>query len=268
MAQVQNKLSHNQVDEVGQILVKVQEDLQQIKDEIDLLKLSGNSAVNFKPIDDALKRTKHGIQKNSDFVFNLLNNTVQTLPPITYVENSPSFATSSYFSGNQISFIDSNIHLPVKKFQHDLTLKALIDPENLNNRTVGNKSYPLNVLPKIKSHVNQLRGQKLVGLTTAPLTILPPANRKDPSLPIPPIEEKDAKRGILSLIQRGLIPHTAEITLDPAPVNLKQLVLHNHDNPHKKSSYHVNNICGEDHRFMRSAKIDLDILSSSGKNLP
>lgn len=41
---------------------KVQEDLQQLKDEIDLLKLSGNSSVNFKPIDDALKRTKTGIQ--------------------------------------------------------------------------------------------------------------------------------------------------------------------------------------------------------------
>ena len=41
---------------------KVQEDLQQLKDEIDLLKLSGNTSVNFKPIDDALKRTKNGIQ--------------------------------------------------------------------------------------------------------------------------------------------------------------------------------------------------------------
>lgn len=36
----------------------------------------------------------------------------------------------------------------------------------------------------------QLKGQKLLGTTTGPLTVLPPANRKDPSLAIPPIEEK------------------------------------------------------------------------------
>jgi len=266
MAQVQNKSSHNQVDEVGQILVKVQEDLQQLKDEIDLLKLSGNTSVNFKPIDDALKRTKNGIQKNSDFVFNLLNNTVQTLPAITYVANSSSFATSSSLNDNQEIFINSKTYLPENSFQPDLTFKALIDSENLNNSTVLNKSYALSVLPKIKSktNVNQLRGQKLHGTTTAPLTVLPPANRKDPSLPIPPIEEKDAKKGILSLLQRGLIPHTAEITLDPAPVNLKRLVLHDHHDSNKQSTYH-NDSCKGDHRFMKSAKNDLDIqtLSSS-----
>ena len=30
----------------------------------------------------------------------------------------------------------------------------------------------------------------MLGTTTGPLTVLPPANRKDPSLAIPPIEEK------------------------------------------------------------------------------
>lgn len=37
---------------------------------------------------------------------------------------------------------------------------------------------------------------------------------------------KDAKKGILSLIERGLIPATAELLLDPSPVSLKKATLY------------------------------------------
>ena len=45
----------------------------------------------------------------------------------------------------------------------------------------------------------------------------------------PPISEGDAKKGILSLIERGLIPPAAELTLDPSPVRNKMAPLHNPD---------------------------------------
>ena len=42
----------------------------------------------------------------------------------------------------------------------------------------------------------------------------------------PPISEDDARKGILSLIERGLIPPAAQLTLDPSPVKNKLVVLH------------------------------------------
>ena len=43
----------------------------------------------------------------------------------------------------------------------------------------------------------------------------------------PPINEEDARKGILSLIERGLIPPAAQLTLDPSPVRNKIVPLHN-----------------------------------------
>lgn len=42
----------------------------------------------------------------------------------------------------------------------------------------------------------------------------------------PPVEENDAKKGILSLLERGLIPPTAQLTLDPPPVKHRVIQLH------------------------------------------
>ena len=42
----------------------------------------------------------------------------------------------------------------------------------------------------------------------------------------PPISEDDARKGILSLIERGLIPPAAQLTLDPSPVKNKLVLLH------------------------------------------
>ena len=50
----------------------------------------------------------------------------------------------------------------------------------------------------------------------------------------PPISEDDARKGILSLIERGLIPPAAQLTLDPSPVRHKVLMLHDPDNKNSR----------------------------------
>ncbi|ELT97689.1 hypothetical protein CAPTEDRAFT_178180 [Capitella teleta] len=72
------------------------------------------------------------------------------------------------------------------------------------------------------------------GSTVGALAILPAANRIDPQLLPPPISEDDAQKGILSLIERGLIPPAADLTLDPSPVHHRTAKLHNPTNKEKK----------------------------------
>ena len=78
--------------------------------------------------------------------------------------------------------------------------------------------------------------QVIKGSTVEPLATLPRSNRLDPQLMPPAISEEDARLGILSLIQRGLIPPAAELTLDPSPV--KQRPMHLHD-PKDRDPTHV-----------------------------
>lgn len=49
----------------------------------------------------------------------------------------------------------------------------------------------------------------------------------------PPITEDDARKGILSLIERGLIPPAAQLTLDPSPVKNRIMLLHDPEDRNK-----------------------------------
>ncbi|XP_060582805.1 IQ domain-containing protein H-like [Ruditapes philippinarum] len=73
----------------------------------------------------------------------------------------------------------------------------------------------------------------IMGSTIEPLAVLPKANRVDAQLAPPPITEDDARKGILSLIERGLIPPAAQLTLDPSPVKNRMVLLHHPEDKNK-----------------------------------
>jgi len=251
MAQIQNH-----TEEIGQILVKVHEDLKQFKEQVNLYKISGKE-FDVKAIDEALKKTEAGLKKKTDVVFNLVSNKVQTLPSL-----SQSRPLIHYNDHESVQYTSISQQHPTRaayrqKFPEELTLKALLNPENCKTREVLNRNYGL-VLPKIKrvKSSSKVVGQLHTNQTIEPLTVLPPANRKDPSLPPPPIEEKDAKKGILSLIERGLIPATAELLLDPSPVSLKKATLYDGNFVKKGNCSETATLADENH-YMSLAKIDL-----------
>ncbi|XP_069766577.1 IQ motif-containing protein H isoform X2 [Narcine bancroftii] len=120
--------------------------------------------------------------------------------------------------------------------QHKLAMdmRILRDPTHPKNRSVFNENYGLQ-LPTIRNTVPKTPLQKLAkGTTVSPLTVLPPTHREDQSLLLPFVPEKDAKRGILSLTERGLIPQAARLTLDPPPIQHKMAIIHDSQEKYKK----------------------------------
>uniref|UniRef100_F6WN68 IQCH-like ATP-grasp domain-containing protein n=1 Tax=Ciona intestinalis TaxID=7719 RepID=F6WN68_CIOIN len=237
MAEVQRR-----PENVGRILVQVQEDLHNLKEQMSAMKLEGSNQIDLKSIDDALMRTEQGLKvhQNAEYVVSMMNNQVMTLPTVDEGSRRSSRPRASMQKMRESSgrpqlhpslFHDS----PGENFQHNLTMKALLNPENLNNREVLHRNYNF-TLPAIKPpRQAKLINQSVTrGCTVDQLSVLPRANRTDPSLPPPSIMEKDAKKGILSLIERGLIPPAAELTLDPSPVHHKRARLHNAEEATRK----------------------------------
>lgn len=71
----------------------------------------------------------------------------------------------------------------------------------------------------------------------------------------PPISEDDARKGILSLIERGLIPPAAQLTLDPSPVKNKLVLLHA---PHERQEKGKTPGMGDEylHNYSKKFKIN------------
>ncbi|CAH1796248.1 unnamed protein product [Owenia fusiformis] len=254
-------------EEVGHILVKVQEDLNQLRDK--LLHQKGSS-IDLTALQNAIEKTQDGIRDRTELVVNQMNNQILTLPsldstgPLQQQNDNMAIETTwdlrtdtrgdlGVRRTNRIGLLESRdmsirpnqvgLHknsgkkvssksgqmagvTPGQHTQQNFQHKIVKNPYNAQNRTLLQDSYDIQ-LPLIpdKSANRQAQIKVITGSNVEPLARLPAANRKDASLVPPPISEDDAKKGILSLIERGLIPPAAELTLEPPPVrhNLAQL---------------------------------------------
>lgn len=248
----------NHPEYVGQILIKVQEDLRQLREK--LTKNEGN-VVSVEELESALAKTEQGLQQKAEQMLSQINNQVQTLPsadaihPPGFLAIEQTWDLKRQTRGQpRIDFAPANLPheklrqphppgalLPLRRgdptqmqgltpgqqSKQQIALRAVYNPYSQNNRSVLNDSFGIQ-LPLIPQRKENRTNQKpIIGTTVEPLAVLPKANRVDAQLAPPPILEEDARKGILSLIERGLIPPAAQLTLDPSPVKNRLALLHN-----------------------------------------
>ncbi|KAK3732917.1 hypothetical protein QZH41_012675, partial [Actinostola sp. cb2023] len=121
-----------------------------------------------------------------------------------------------------------NAPAPGQQAKNLRNLQVISNPSNQSARKLLSERYGV-ALPNVankREHPKEVPGKVVTGSTSDHLSTLPKANRVDPSTTPPPISEDDAQKGILSLIERGLIPPAAVLTLQPSPVRHVQAPLH------------------------------------------
>ncbi|XP_072326535.1 IQ motif-containing protein H isoform X2 [Scyliorhinus torazame] len=244
--------------DVGHVLVKVQEDLQELKEKISHITIHGEAtAVDIQTLETAIRRTEMGLKNHAAEYLNVINKQVLTLPAVEYRNMPADHISAAPLPVSKImkrpvaypplSKKHHGIQLwnapqhasPGTQHKHAMDMRILHDPTNAKNRAFLHENYGIQ-LPVIKNEIPEAPLQKLIkGSTVGTLAILPASHREDPTLLPPFVSEKDAKKGILSLIERGLIPPASDLTVDPPFVQHRAAKIHDIEDKYKKPAAEV-----------------------------
>lgn len=249
--------------DIGEILVKVQDDLRHLKEQIISHGVT-TEAIDLRTLESAIERTEQSVRDKAEQIIHSTNNSVLTLPslegPVTgSTKNKQQVAKGDHSlvafqksaAAQKASFKSlleplaiakegnkpgPNAPAPGQQARDLRNLKMLSNPAHPTARHILCERYGVALPHIVDKHEQaaQVPGKVIMGSTVDPLSTLPRANKIDPSRTPPPITEEDAQKGILSLIERGLIPPAAELTLQPSPVKHHQAPLHDADQQFSK----------------------------------
>ncbi|CAI8053072.1 IQ domain-containing protein H [Geodia barretti] len=247
-------------EDLGAILARVQDDLQLIRTAV---ARAGEDAVDREALESVLSRTERGIQVASRQVLSSSLDHVTTLPPV-YQQQSEGSGSSrgrgpsrrrgrseSHKMGLLEMAEHTSRHSPIHQARHyslsaaeetQLMQRArlVMTPSLPATRKLLSQHYSLPETREARSlSRSKVRGKVYSGGTVPPLTTLPQRQRNTIVSTPPTISEDDAHKGLLSLIERQLIPPAADIVLDPPPVKSTTLELLSASQQHARATVAV-----------------------------
>jgi hypothetical protein len=162
--------------------------------------------------------------------------------PIGFIHTTPQTNSGFIEDISQISYVPTNFGDSVQlkglspgqqtKLNH--INRVLINPFNAKNRELLNEQFNIQ-LPLIEQRkALKISTHLITGSTVEHLSTIPLEYRRNPTLIPPPISEQEAKHGLFSLMERGLIPSNAQITFDPQPISAKTIDIKESKNTPKK----------------------------------
>ncbi|XP_065836178.1 IQ domain-containing protein H-like [Oscarella lobularis] len=264
----------SEAGDVGNILAKVQDELHRLKEQFATTSDSETTVLDLRHLENAIERTERGIKAHAEKAFHAANNQVLTLPLVS--NNSPvlqrepilgslSKSPAKLASLKAITSGSSTVGSPSpgQKVKEAWGGRLIRNPTNAVSRQFLSQRFGVS-LPAVAVREKQVQESKKIvsGTTVEPLTVLPRQNRIDPQLTPPPITEDDARKGLRSLIERGLIPPAAELSLKPSPVKNRQARLHSHSAQFSRLKISDGTAAGSN---LAGVKVDPDQAFSSPK---
>ncbi|KAM6425916.1 IQ domain-containing protein H isoform 3-T4 [Liasis olivaceus] len=234
--------------ELGSVLVQVQEDLQELKEK--LRDVSHDwERVDAQGLESAVERAESRLRKHAEKYLNAVNRSVLTILPADneqlYSRQISKWGIPLEPSQKEITFPKMPVIVPPgvaalhsslgSKHKLSVMMKILCDPRNAYHRSVLNQNYGVS-LPLInrRKTVSAPRQKIAKGVTVSNLSVAPPSFHLNNIHSVLPISHQDAEKGILNLIERGLIPRAARITLEKPPILPKPVPLHEFQTKFKK----------------------------------